>query len=68
MGIHAAVVQANPTGGYLEVKLFNTLYETFSHDTVEPFLKNCFRFLDFLKCSWKESIDVLPLYGTNEQP
>ena len=53
MGIHAAVVQANPTGGYLEVKLFNNLSEIFSYDTAEFFLMNYFSFLDLLKCSWK---------------
>ena len=62
MAINAAVVQTNLTGGYLEVELFNNLSEIFSYDTVEFFLKNYFRFLDLLKCSWKESIDVLPLW------
>ena len=44
MGTHAAVVYANLTCGYLEVKLFNKLPEMFSYDIVEFFLKNS---LDF---------------------
>ena len=53
MAIHTAVVETNLTGRYLEVKLFSNLSEIFSYETVEFFLKNYFRFLDLLKCSWK---------------
>ena len=44
------------------VKLFNTLSEIFSDNTVERFLKNYFRFLGEVKYSQKESIDVSLLW------
>ena len=58
MDTHAAVVYANLTCGFLEVKLFNELPEIFSYYMVELFLKNYFRLSDDVKHSWKESIDV----------
>ena len=58
MDTHAAVVYANLTCEFLEVKLFNELPEIFSYYMVEFFLKNYFRLSDDVKHSWKESIDV----------
>ena len=58
MDTHAAVVYANLTCEFLEVKLFNELPEIFSYYMVELFLKNYFRLSDDVKHSWKESIDV----------
>ena len=62
MDTHAAFVYTNLTCGYLEVKLFHKLSEIVSCDIVEFFVKNYFRFLDDMKYSWKESIDVSPLW------
>ena len=49
MGTHAAVVFANLTVAFLEVKIFIRLPEIFSRDVVEFFIKNYFRFLDDFK-------------------
>ena len=62
MGTHAAVVFANVTVAFLEVKPFIRLPEIFSRDVVEFFIKNYFRFLDDLNYKWKQNIDITPLW------
>ena len=62
MGTHAAVVFANLTVAFLEVKLFIRLPEIFSRDAVEFSIKNYFRFLDDLNYKWKQNIDITPLW------
>ena len=62
MGTHAAVVFANLSVAFLEVKLFIRLSEIFSRDVVEFFIKSYFRFLDDLNYKWKQNIDITPLW------
>ena len=62
MGSHTAVVFANLTVAFLEVKLFIRLPEIFSRDVAEFFIKNYFRFLDDLNYKWKQNIDITPLW------
>ena len=62
MGTHAAVVFANLTVAFLEVKRFIRLPEIFSRDVAEFFLQNYFRFLDDLNYKWKQNIDITPLW------
>ena len=57
IGTHATVLCVNLICEYLEVKL----PEIFSYAIVEFFLNNYFRFVDDVKHTWKESIDVSPL-------
>ena len=49
MGENAAVVFGDLTYGYLKVKLSNKLPEIFSHDILEFFRKNYFKFVDHVK-------------------
>ena len=62
MGTHAAVVFANLTVAFLEVKLFIRLPEIFSRDVVEFFIKTYFRFSDDLNYKWKQNIYITPLW------
>ena len=62
MGTPFAVVYANLTVAYLEVKLFQKLPEIYSPDVVEFFIKNYFRFLDDVKYKWSNIIDITPLW------
>ena len=48
--------------------VFNKLPEFFSYNKVEFSLKNYFKFLDDMKYSWKESIDVSTLWELNKHP
>lgn len=64
MGENATVVYGDLTYGYLKVKLSNKLSEIFSHDILEFFRKNYFKFVDHVKSNWIESIDVSELMNS----
>ena len=64
MGENAAVAFGDLTYGYLKVKLSNKLSEIFSHDILEFFRKNYFKFVDHVKSNWIESIDVSELMNS----
>lgn len=64
MGENAAVVFGDLTYGYLKVKLSNKLSEIFSHDILEFFRQNYFKFVDHVKSNWIESIDVSELMNS----
>ena len=64
IGENATVVYGDLTYGYLKVKLSNKLSEIFSHDILEFFRKNYFKFVDHVKSNWIESIDVSELMNS----
>ena len=64
MGENATVVYGDLTYGHLKVKLSNKLSEIFSHDILEFFRKNYFKFVDHVKSNWIESIDVSELMNS----
>lgn len=64
IGENATVVYGDLTYGYLKVRLSNKLPEIFSHDILEFFRKNYFKFVDHVKSNWIESIDVSELMSS----
>ena len=62
MGTIFAVVGSNLIVAYFEVKAFALLPQIHHTDVADYFVRNYFRFLDYIFHTWLISFDIEPFY------